>query len=326
VERPSSGFADPIADARYYNQADVKLLVSDNGSGNPVLTIKNSADVTVSSASAAGSLDRALYDVFTSAVTLGEKIQDNREAAEIRLVTIDMAKVNSALRASGGSNTGTLAGKLYNRGLKGIIYASDTSYTTSKRRGIRLKNGGIMPPGGITVASDNPCYIQGDYNTGTTGSTQPNSNAPGGDPTQNVVAGYQRQSCAVVADAVMILSNNWTDAKSYQSVGNRTATPTTVNTAIVSGIVPTGTVGTNYSGGAENFPRFMEAWGSNNTFTYYGSMVQLFASKQNTGIWGKSNVYDPPRRKWYFDRRFYTDPPPGTLSLVSYKKGRWFVQ
>ena len=41
----------------------------------------------------------------------------------------------------------------------------------------------------------------------------------------------------------------------------------------------------------------------------------------HTGIWGKSNVYSPPRRKWYFDRQFYSDPPPGTLSLVSYNKG-----
>jgi hypothetical protein len=325
VERPSTGFADPIAEARYYNQADVKLLVSDNGSGSPVLTIKNSADVTVTAASPAGSTDRALFEVFNSAVTLGEKIQDNREAAEVRLVSVDMSKVNAALRPVGGTNTGPLAGKLYNTGFKGVIYASDTSYTATRRRGIRLRNGGIMPPGGITVASDNPVYIQGDYNTGTMGATQPNSNQSGGDPTKNTVTGYQKQSCAVLGDAVMILSNSWSDANSYKTVGERIASPTTVNTAIVSGIVPTGTVGNNYSGGAENFPRFMEKWGSGTTFTYYGSMVQLFSSKQNTGIWGKGNVYDPPRRKWYFDRQFYTDPPPGTLSLVSYKKGRWYM-
>lgn len=315
VEQPTSGFTDPIADARYYNQADVKLLVSNDANGNPVLTIKDHSGTTVTAASTGYSRD--LYDTFTNAVVLGNKIQDNREGKEVRLVTLDMGVVNTALRPGG---------KLYNKGFQGVIYTSDTSATSSARRGVRLKNGGVMPPGGLTVATDNPCYIQGDYNTGTTGSTKPNSNLSNGDPTQNTVSGYTKQSCAVVADAVMILSNAWTDAGSYNSVGSRVATPTTVNTAIVAGIVPTGTVGTNYSGGAENFPRFMETWGDTTNFTYWGSMVQLFASKQNTGIWGKSNVYVPPRRKWYFDRQFYSDPPPGTLSLVSYKKGRWFVE
>jgi len=315
VERPTSGFTDPISDARYYNQADVRLLVDNDVNGNPVLTIKNSGDTTVSSSSTG--YDKDLYDVFASAVVLGDKIQDNREGKEIRLVTLDMSKVNTALRSGG---------KLYNKGFKGVIYTSDISATSSSRRGVRLKNGGIIPPGGITVATDNPCYIQGDYNTGTNGSTQPPSNQSNGDPTQNVVSGYTKQSCAVVADAVMILSNSWSDSNSYNAVGSRQATPTTVNTAIVAGIVPTGTVGNNYSGGAENFPRFMETWGDTVSFTYWGSMVELFASKQNNAIWGKSNVYSPPRRKWYFDRQFYTDPPPGTLSLVSYKKGRWYFE
>ena len=77
-----------------------------------------------------------------------------------------------------------------------------------------LKNGGILPPGGITVATDNPCYIQGDYNTGTVGATQPNSNQTGGDPTQNAVPGYEVQSCAVLADAVMILQPAMSPARS----------------------------------------------------------------------------------------------------------------
>ena len=41
------------------------------------------------------------------------------------------------------------------------------------KRGIRLKNGAIMPDNGITVASANPVYIQGDYNTG--GSNPPSN-------------------------------------------------------------------------------------------------------------------------------------------------------
>ena len=58
----------------------------------------------------------------------------------------------------------------------------------------------------------------------------------------------------MIADAVNILSNSWVDT----NPNNSAASNTTVNTAIVSGIVPS----TNcyYSGGAENFPRFLENW------------------------------------------------------------------
>jgi hypothetical protein len=317
IERPdpNSPLNPALEEQRYYNQADVKILVDGNdASGKPIITIKNHADQTLS-ASSTGT-DAAIYVAFKDAVTVGDKIQDNREAAEVRLITVDMAKVKTAM-SPGGPLNGLL---------NGVIYVSDGTATSSSRRGVRLKNGGSMPPGGLTVVSDNPCYIQGDYNTGSSGTVQPESNQPNGDPTRNTVPGYQKQSCAVVADAVQILSNAWNDANSYKSVDQRKATPTTVNTAIVSGIVPTGEYGTNYSGGAENFPRFMEKWGSGTTFTYYGSMVELYKSLQNVGAWQSGNVYDPPRRKWYFDRQFYTDPPPGTLTLVRFKRSRWFQE
>jgi hypothetical protein len=55
-------------------------------------------------------------------------------------------------------------------------------------------------------------------------------------------------------------------------------------------------------------------------------MVELFKSQQSTGYWGSSNVYNAPNRNWHFDTLFYTQPPPGTLLVVTYVKGRWFVQ
>ena len=97
-----------------------------------------------------------------------------------------------------------------------------------------------------------------------------------------------------------------------------------MNTAIVAGIVPSGTSGTNYSGGVENFPRLLEDW-SNDTLTYYGSMVELWTSQQFTGIWGSSNVYSPPVRQWYFDTNFQATPPPGNLITTNYNKQRWFM-
>lgn len=317
LEIPDASKPDPFADARYYNQADVKVIVNDNARGLPTMTILDSAGQVCTSASTGTQL--ALYNVYRDAVSLGDRIQDNRAGADVRLVTVDMDKVYQAMNDS--------SGPLYNKGLTGVVYVSDQSGSASNPRGVRLKNGAKMPRGGLTVATDNGLYIQGDYNTGTEGALKPNSNVTNGDPLKNTVPGYDTQSSAVLADAVMILSNAWTDANSYLPVNSRQASPTTVNVAIVSGILPTDASNPlKYSGGAENFPRFMEKWGGGTTFTYHGSMVELFKSQQHIGRWGKSNVYNPPRRKWFFDRKFYTNPPPGTLQLVTYSKGRWFQE
>ena len=53
---------------------------------------------------------------------------------------------------------------------------------------------------------------------------------------------------------------------------------------------------------------------------------ELYKSKYFTGLWGSNNVYNPPVRNWYFDSNFYVNPPPGTLTLVLYNKGRWFME
>src|SRR4029078_10976703 len=120
-------------------------------------------------------------------------------------------------------------------------------------------------------------------------------------------------------DAVNILSNSWKDSQSGTSPA---AAATTINAAIVSGNVPTGSG--YYSGGVENFPRFLENW-SNKSFTYYGSMIQLYKSQQAIGHWGANNVYSPPNRAWYFDTNFVSSPPPGLLASFNYRRSRWYM-
>jgi hypothetical protein len=186
--------------------------------------------------------------------------------------------------------------------------------------------------GGLTVASNNGVYIQGDYNTGQTSSKKTPANTANNGTGSNVISTYDTTGnltpSAVVGDAVMILSNAWTNSNSTAALTSRVATPTTVNTAIVSGNVPTSGAysGANsYSGGAENFPRFLENW-SGIYITYYGSMVELFQSQQFTGRWGSANVYDAPNRNWNFDTTFYTNPPPGSFNVYTFARYRWYVQ
>jgi hypothetical protein len=302
IEIPVAGYPDPLAGSRYYDQAGVKITI--DGSNN--VTIKNASGSVVSGSSTGGDLQ--LYQTFSGAITTNQTIQDNRELSSIRLATLDVSKITNALK------NGTL------NNFNGVVYIVDTSAAANgvgAKRAIRLKNGAVMPQGGLTIASGNPVYIQGDYNTG-----GPNPPSNSGTYSTPQVSGYTRQPSSVIADAVNVLSNAWTDGNSSSGLSSRNASNTTVNTAILAGIVPT--ANNIYSGGAENFPRFLENW-SGKTLTYYGSMVELYKSRQSVGTWGKDNVYNPPNRQWFFDKTFQVYTPPGTLMVYSYVKGRWFL-
>ena len=270
--------------------------------------------------------------MFNSAVSTNQNIQDNREGTTIRLATLDLSTVEAS---DSGFGNGV---KYKSSNFNGIVYVYDASEASNARRGIRLKNGSSIPlnpssgTSGLTVASNNPVYIQGDFNTGT-GVTVPtndpaNLNSDGtyinqSNPPSPTVPGYNRAPCSIIADAVNLLSNSWSDANSGTVPP---ASPTTFNTAVIAGIVPTASVGGDgsYSGGAENFPRFLEDW-TNKTLSYYGSMVELYASRQSIGEWGRPNVYVPPTREWFFDTKFTINPPPGSLMVYRFTKGRWYA-
>jgi hypothetical protein len=99
---------------------------------------------------------------------------------------------------------------------------------------------------------------------------------------------------------------------------------------LIAGNVATSLVN-NYSGGAENFVRFLEDW-TGKSFTYYGSMIQLYQSAQANSPWATNaiNTYASPSLKWYFDSNLTTNSPPSTqssnMTTVSYLQAqRWFV-
>lgn len=329
IQPPAAGYTDPLSTQRYWDQANVIIQVNSNNTytiGYPNSSTYAFTPVWTSGQSAPSvvSPNYWMYYMFNGAVTTNQTIQDNREGASIRLATLDISQIESGAGANPNYKSATF---------NGIVYIYDSSYTSSTRRGIRIKNGSKIPTSGLTVVSNNPVYIQGDFNTGGTGSTVPSNNPSNfnsdgtyvnpANPPVPQVSGYTRAPTSILADAVTILSNSWSDANAGTVPA---ASPTTVNTAIVAGTVPTAPAGGDgsYSGGAENFPRFLEDW-TNKTLSYYGSMVELYKSQQSIGEWGKANVYVPPTRQWFFDNNFQTKPPPGTLMLYTYIKGRWYV-
>ena len=167
--------------------------------------------------------------------------------------------------------------------------------------------------GGFTVASENPVYIQGDYNSKPTDTTW----SGGAD-----LAGHS--ATAVIADAVTVLSNNWDDTRSLTgdvtANGTRPGTATFYRVAIAGGknlSFPRPTWGASQDfgtdGGVHNFLRYLENWG--NTLSYKGSLVSLYYSTYNTGVFKCcTTVYSPPTRNYSFDSDFTTPAglPPGT--------------
>jgi len=310
IERPPAGgdpIGDPMRNIRYYNQADYRVLI--NSSNTVTITDYNGNSPT-------GSEDTAIR----GAIATNQVIWDSRENAYIRVTTIDVSQVDISKLAA-WNHTGTGGG---------IIYVSDTSAGTSvsttyngnsvstTKRAIRLKNAATLPSN-MTVVAENPVYIQGNYNTG----GNPPSNS--GTYTSPTVSGYTRKDSAVVADSINILSGAWVDSNSDKSSSSRVATSTTVNAALVTGEVPS--AGGQYSGGGENFVRFLEDWQKNSqNFTYYGSMVELFNSEQGTGAWSASaSVCKMPGLHWYYDTGYQDSSPPGKLQIAAYlQQQRWY--
>jgi len=190
-----------------------------------------------------------------------------------------------------------------------------------------------------TIVTDNPMYVQGDFNT------------------------IETRGVALISDAFNILSN---DFKNHINCGpgfppcepdplgpNRippnggkacgisintlfrffSGSETTVNAAVFSGNVP----GTTVGDGAHIYPRFHEYWYTTNSIPNFGrfgnrppdlnilgSFINLWTSQQADGefIPFTSDLYSAPRRNWGWDVRF-GDPefwPPFIPSVFTVER------
>ncbi len=177
-----------------------------------------------------------------------------------------------------------------------IIYISDNR---GDAPAVRLTNATQLPPGGLTVATDLPMYVWGNYNTGV------------------------KRGTALLCDAITFLSPAWLDSRSTQSLNNRVASNMTVNACIMTGHVAS-IDGGNYSGGLENLLRFIEKWGGK-WVTYRGSIIDLWFSRYSDTPWGYGGYYTAPNRDWGFDTDLL-DPdnwPPGTPKVHTVQRGAW---
>jgi Tfp pilus assembly protein PilX len=222
---------------------------------------------------------------------------------------------------------------------------AEWNMVTGPRHVLRLVDGGMnsaassyLPPtgnpndgNGFTVASEEPVYVWGDYNTGAADPFWP-SGAVGTTP---------HSAAAIIADAVTLLSNppsasttpttntGWTDLESFEypgTAGSRPGNTSYYRVAVAAGkSVPFPEPGWAIAaamqdfgtdGGMHNFLRYLENRGANGaTVNYVGSLISMYYSQYDTGIFKCCNaVYGAPTRNYFFDTQFLNpvNLPPGT--------------
>lgn len=316
-------------------------------------------------------------NITASTTTVSSSMYDQREDVGIDLIQLDMGKLRAALTDT-NSNTNSdsaaildASGNVWGNGANGwngAIYVDvKTNDTTgspiTSHASVAVVNGtvasgsSLIPtvnasnnaPPGLTVATDAPMYVLGNFNadgsnattTGSSGSatTPDDGKTDDSSVTNNTSA---EVPVALAADAITILSGDYfgtngstktipssngssTNAIVSASTNKPTATTSTIEiaAAFLTGLVPTGNSNLTgveaSSGGAHNLPRFLESW-SSKTVDIRGSLVSLYKSSIAKGAWSTS-YYGAPNRLWGFDKIFkFGHYPPQTPDTITFRR------
>ncbi len=172
------------------------------------------------------------------------------------------------------------------------VYFSGPGAPAADRQTVVRVRGGAVLKAPLTIATDLPLYVLGDYNSD-----------------DNFW-----QPASFASDAFTILSAAWSDAMSGEGPTENAPFDTKIQVALLSGHSPTPFFGSPDGGGwLNNYPRFLEIW-SGRTATINGSLVSLWFAQVAQGPFDCCWYYSPPNRDWNFDQRFL-DPanlPPFT--------------
>ena len=321
--------------AEYWNKADLRIVLELNGSNN-VSTSNHASGIVVRNADdsfdSVKTLDLHNSDCASNVkylesgasaspvgtlTSLVDRQRDNPDGVQVRTLEVDMqALLNCAQMKDlipGGLGEDSHGGLVIYLGIDGPDRLTENNY------GVRLTNAaeivstiaGAPRPKGLTVATSQPMYLWGDYNS------------------------VNKIPASVVTDRINLLSNAWVDSvgiiRADAGSEQRIATDTTYQTAVISGIFLTG--GDNYpavggvgfigrhNGGLQNFFVLNERWshGGGSTLTYLGSMVSFGEpSKANYPVDFGNNVFGAPTRVWGFDEDFleFDKLPPLTPNFV----------
>jgi len=240
-----------------------KIIEPANGNNNPD-SYENDATIKIVNGKVYEKVGEVWSNITTDWETLGivtrtgDKFYDDREDEWVDVTDFDIQQ-------------------MYNQGYSptnGIIYFSDT---WGDYPALRIKNASTIEDSiGITIASENPVYTQGDFNKDS------------------------KKPASIISDAFTVLSSNFDDTEGTLPKEDRDATSTIINAAIITGNQPASA--SSYTGGAENIIHFLEDW-SGESLTFTGSLVNLWSSKQSLGSYSTA-YFSAPHLIWSYDQMF----------------------
>ncbi|MDR3458417.1 MAG: hypothetical protein P4N60_13280 [Verrucomicrobiae bacterium] len=321
---------------RLYNEAQIVMIVTNdisNSGTNPTVSIKLQTSIN---GMVPGSDSLPTILTYTNAspsflstnlpfLSLTNQSYDQRESKTNVFTQIDIGKY-----ATWAANNSSVQTKLpaVNGQYPTIMYVADRrNVNANQLPSVRLVDGAQLPANnnmGFTVATQNPLYVEGNYNVQTAASSA-NASAGSTNTIYTVPA-------ALMSDALTILSPNWTDDQGYSTYDNTQskfdAADMTINAAIVTGTMPsTGTSGSTFSGGVHNLPRLLEDWSGKNLWLNT-SILRLWDSNMATNQFRNPQgfnpspvnpYYNPPTRHYSFDLNYLNAakvPPGMPVALV----------
>jgi len=312
LDPPPSG-EDPhsqVGSQRYYNRSDLTVLVSNNAVQVGYNVNEDGTLFTQVATNAWAAGTNTGYTFLNTNLSF----YDYREGKQVLGTELDVSALTNWLATDGASLNTTAQAQLGHP--INSVYINDTRSASGTLTGVRVTNGQYLPSGGLSVATPQPLYVKGDFNApdATAGSTNTLNTSP----------------AAFACDAITVLSGNWNDSwTSSSSLGSRKAINTTVNAAVIAGIVPSVTINGvgHYSGGVENFFRLLENW-SGTALTYNGSIIAMYPSRYGTNFWiDTGTYYNAPTRQWAFDVNFLSEHklPPCTPQVRKLQRVSWNV-
>ena len=363
IEVPDIASTHPGAGNQYWDSADVRIVLnldaSDSidtsyvASGIEVRTIsntRNDADTNI-----INNIANAYPLCDGAVISHDNTFWDQLRQSDITMLEVDVEKLLDCLEVYPNDPVGTSIVPLDDNTNGGhIIYLTvegDNS-DIANNYGIRIKNGddlsGRSPSmNGLTIVTDQPVYLMGDFNT-------------------TVDGDGLRVSSSLYGDSLVVLSNAWENDNDFLGnnydqntqvaqinssilwddyMGIRDPSDTEINAALVFGTITTGGVegeaghdNAPNSAGLNNYMRLLEDWDRDRyedpdlpspppqTLTVNGSFITLGQSVRAEALDRFGNDagidtdyhYTVPTRVFTFDESF-NDPnnhPPGSLSFV----------
>ena len=186
--------------------------------------------------------------------------------------------------------------------IKGLVPANGVIYVSYSHTyaAVRLTHGATLPTGGLVIATDNPLYVLGDYNT------------------------LNEQPSSIMCDAFNVYSNGWLDADAIKVLNQRGANPTCVNSCVVTGDKVT--IPGHYSGGAQNLVRLHQKWTAMAQLTQKGTLVCLWRCEQATGDFvDGAPVFSENHRVCSFDPNLLNPDywPDDYFTVMLLTRSRW---